>query len=492
MTSLGEDLSADSLSGLVCGLHQDDVQPRSEEIGFNFDGPMDESGQNDCENWMNVPQAIRESDAPIHPANGGARAGDLEVSLPGVGPEPKRSARGWVMAAVWSLCLAVSAFSFWKGNSTEPPPSVSRPPTQLAANTPAVLPASEHIRLLPDQQPKLVTRPIEEIRPGMRVIAENPGLEERLPDTKIVPADWRLVSVMREEEHGRFESERLFPVSWLKDNQVEVGSQVDLNLSEIELHGQVTVTGISDCPPLEADDGTGRRLVTAVFRHVADNVIDVTIDGEPEPIGCTSNHPFWSHDRNDFVEAGTLAIGEHVLSHDGTPRAITRITPHRGPPVTVYNFEVDVEHVYVVGENGLLVHNSCAMSTAYNTNGSISSVSATVRFADLGSGTGTTRAARALTEVGDDAGHLIARQLGGRGGAGSGNIISMNRKLNRGEFAQFESEIAGAIRGLGTSGSARVNIILQYGSGSSTKPVKIIYEAILNDGTRLAHRFSNF
>ncbi|NQV24264.1 MAG: hypothetical protein HQ518_07830 [Rhodopirellula sp.] len=119
------------------------------------------------------------------------------------------------------------------------------------------------------------------------------------------------------------------------------------------------MTAIADCPPLEADDGTGRRLVTAVFRHVADNVIDVSIEGESELIGCTSNHPFWSHDRQEFVEAGTLEIGERVLSDDGTPRAITRITPHRGPPVVVYNFEVDIEHVYVVGESGLLVHNSC-------------------------------------------------------------------------------------------------------------------------------------
>src|SRR5690606_21971760 len=31
----------------------------------------------------------------------------------------------------------------------------------------------------------------------------------------------------------------------------------------------------------------------------------------------------------------------------------------RGPPVAVYNFEVDGEHVYHVGTTGVLVHNSC-------------------------------------------------------------------------------------------------------------------------------------
>ncbi|NQV23133.1 MAG: hypothetical protein HQ518_02100, partial [Rhodopirellula sp.] len=315
MTSLGEDLSADSLSGLVCGLRQDDVQPRSEEIGFGIDGPMDESWQNDREDWAKVPKANRRSDVPLRLIDGGSGSGDFEIPGRDENSEPhrpNRSARGWLMAAVWSMCLALSAFSFWKGNSVESPPSSSPPTAQLASHTPAVLPADDHIRLLPDRQQKLVTRPIEEIRPGMRVIAENPELDEHLPDTQIVPADWRLVSVMREEEHGRFEAERLFPTSWLEEHQIEVGSQIDFDLSEIELLGQVTVTGIKECPPLEPDDGTGRRLVTAVFRHVADNVIDVSIDGESDPIGCTSNHPFWSHDRQDFVEAGTLKIGERV------------------------------------------------------------------------------------------------------------------------------------------------------------------------------------
>ncbi|MFN7769050.1 MAG: hypothetical protein ACK5UC_17740, partial [Planctomycetaceae bacterium] len=42
----------------------------------------------------------------------------------------------------------------------------------------------------------------------------------------------------------------------------------------------------------------------------------------------------------------------------GTLRQVTRITPRRGPPVAVFNLEVDAEHVYFVSTAGVLVHNA--------------------------------------------------------------------------------------------------------------------------------------
>lgn len=52
-----------------------------------------------------------------------------------------------------------------------------------------------------------------------------------------------------------------------------------------------------------------------------------------------------------------LRIGEHLHQADGTLTQVTRITPRRGPPVPVFNFEMDVEHVYHVGAGGVLVRN---------------------------------------------------------------------------------------------------------------------------------------
>ena len=41
-------------------------------------------------------------------------------------------------------------------------------------------------------------------------------------------------------------------------------------------------------------------------------------EADSEPIGTTSNHPFWSADRQEFVQAGSLEIGERLqtLSED--------------------------------------------------------------------------------------------------------------------------------------------------------------------------------
>jgi len=238
MTTLGEDSSSEGLSGLVCGLREGDSEPAAG--GSNSCGPADESWQDDVRDRTHSAPGLRVPGSSTGGMDGSSGAGGFEIPCRNEKSEadsPDRSARGWLMAAVWSLCLALSGFSFWQSGAGGPEPPLSPPDLQAAAHAPLLLAGADQADIPPQPHRKLVTRPIEEIRPGMRVIAENPELDEHLPDTLIDPANWRLVSVMREEDHGRFEAERLFPVSWLKDNEVEVGSEVDLNLSEIELHG---------------------------------------------------------------------------------------------------------------------------------------------------------------------------------------------------------------------------------------------------------------
>jgi len=245
---------------------------------------------------------------------------------------------------------------------------------------------------LPSASPKLITRPIEDITPGMRVLASNPELRETLPDSDVTPEDWRLVSLtMTKENGGTLNVQLLRPLEWFlteivvllgtsdepqslyqspvhvtaakdttdyKLQQLLLDQRIYLDLPELGAQGLAKVTAIDPCPALDAAE-SGRRLVTGTFRHAAANVIDVQVGGETEPFGCTDNHPFWSVDREQFVEAGQLQIGENLQSADGTIVQVTRITPRRGPPVEVFNFEVDAEHVYHVGTSGVLVHNAC-------------------------------------------------------------------------------------------------------------------------------------
>lgn len=76
-----------------------------------------------------------------------------------------------------------------------------------------------------------------------------------------------------------------------------------------------------------------------------------------ETLGTTSNHPFWSVNRQDYVQAGSLVIGEQVQTFSGDTKRVISKLPRPGPEA-VYNLEVHGEHVYYVGVNGVLVHNT--------------------------------------------------------------------------------------------------------------------------------------
>ncbi len=285
---------------------------------------------------------------------------------------------------LWSLPFVLAGLCFWQAL---PGPRTGSPPSATAA-TASVMPTSNGIAA-PARKRTLITRPIQDIRPGMRVIAKNPELHGHdVPEIAIVPEDTRLVSLHMVKPDGHeLTIETLLPLDSLcvavidriasddnddveprpligteEDvflNEVLIGYEFELQLAELGVEGPAAITSIRPCPPIEPDDGTGRRLVTSVFRHAAANVIDLSIGSSDQSIGVTANHPFWSEDRQSFIPAGELRPGENLRKADGTLAQVTRINPRRGPPVTVFNFEVEGQHVYSVGSDGLLVHNDC-------------------------------------------------------------------------------------------------------------------------------------
>ncbi|MDP1563049.1 MAG: polymorphic toxin-type HINT domain-containing protein [Pirellulaceae bacterium] len=74
-------------------------------------------------------------------------------------------------------------------------------------------------------------------------------------------------------------------------------------------------------------------------------------------MGVTANHPFWSVDRAEFVQAGELTIGERLQTLAGDTLWVQQKLPRPGPE-PVYNLEVHDEHVYYVGTSGILAHNA--------------------------------------------------------------------------------------------------------------------------------------
>jgi hypothetical protein len=95
------------------------------------------------------------------------------------------------------------------------------------------------------------------------------------------------------------------------------------------------------------------RKVVGLFNKHTDELMTLTVAGAT--IDVTSKHPFYVPGRG-WVMSGELKIGDKLLQRDGTVVAITALS-HRSADTTVYNFEVEGDHNYYIGEAQLLVHN---------------------------------------------------------------------------------------------------------------------------------------
>lgn len=206
---------------------------------------------------------------------------------------------------------------------------------------------------------QLKTRNIEDIRLGQRVVGHNPLRKQTELQTDFDPATYRTIQLEMEQSGTYYELTFLRSLGWLANARASIGANIHLAMEEMGLDGPARVISINPCPKLEVDDGTGRLVVTGTMKDLANNILELSVDSQDTPLGVTNMHPIWSEDRQDFVIAGQLQLGEHLRQADGTLSRITKILPKRGPPEIVYNLEVDAEHVYHVGANGLLVHNSC-------------------------------------------------------------------------------------------------------------------------------------
>jgi len=94
-------------------------------------------------------------------------------------------------------------------------------------------------------------------------------------------------------------------------------------------------------------------------------------DGTVETITGTTIHPVWSVDRQEWVPLAELGQGERLCCDTESfglgfpsslsPKASGLVLSVSLSRVTqpVYNIEVHGEHVYQVGELGVLVHNAC-------------------------------------------------------------------------------------------------------------------------------------
>jgi hypothetical protein len=140
---------------------------------------------------------------------------------------------------------------------------------------------------------------------------------------------------------------------------VKEGGTFFLDFPEMGAVGDAYVEAIVPCPPIQKGPG---NVVTGVFAHEADpdtKILSVTFANGAYIKGVTDNHPFYSVDRDDFVEVGQMREGETVKVEGGATR-ITKIDSRFARPgELLYNLETHNEHVYQVTTAGVLVHNDC-------------------------------------------------------------------------------------------------------------------------------------
>ncbi len=198
---------------------------------------------------------------------------------------------------------------------------------------------------------------IEELQVGERIRSDAPTEEFDLQfGTDIIRSEWRKVTLVAPKRDGSSAGVVLLrPLPWLTEHQADVGRTVYISVPECGIDGHANVLAIEPCPEIEPAGDLGGRVITGTFRHQVSASISLSIAGQPEPILCTGNHPFWSEDRQTFVRADSLQSNETLRTTTGTT-TVTSLT-HVPGSTAVYNIEIHGTHVYHVGSSGVLVHN---------------------------------------------------------------------------------------------------------------------------------------
>jgi hypothetical protein len=194
---------------------------------------------------------------------------------------------------------------------------------------------------------------------GARVPPKNPNRSEVDPQPEPDQATWAKLSITVERSDGGIvDAEIIRPRSWILRNGVCAGRMLPFNLPELEVSGLALVTAIEDCPPIAGGEGS---VVTARFVtrevHVMASVDVLGADGTVETITGTTIHPVWSVDRQEWVPLSELSEDETLQGLDGLAVVLGVSLSRVSQPV--YNIDVHGEHVYQVGELGVLVHNVC-------------------------------------------------------------------------------------------------------------------------------------
>ncbi len=111
----------------------------------------------------------------------------------------------------------------------------------------------------------------------------------------------------------------------------------------------------------------GPRRVTHLWEH-DDTLVDLEVDGDL--VTTTEDHPFWNATDREWQQARDLGAGDLVRTADGEVIAVDGLVVGSSQWGAAYNLTVDGLHTFfvVVGEDEVLVHNTCPSASNYRQN----------------------------------------------------------------------------------------------------------------------------
>jgi hypothetical protein len=184
--------------------------------------------------------------------------------------------------------------------------------------------------------------------------------EQRVRDTyQLNDKDW--YSVTFEQVEGQSKCQLALHHDWIKEKGYQLHDTVHMNLLEQGISGPFHITDIKHILPQKVPDediadGYAYRPVTGLFTHVSDKVLMVHFESG-DSLGITENHPVYSASAGGWKHAFELEKDEVVLSYFGLSK-VSKITKLQGLH-NVHNLEIKDLHNFLVGNEGLVVHNGC-------------------------------------------------------------------------------------------------------------------------------------
>ena len=107
----------------------------------------------------------------------------------------------------------------------------------------------------------------------------------------------------------------------------------------------------------ETTDEVELKRVVETYVNETDELIHLYVNGEK--ISTTPSHPFYSPVKG-WTDAVNLRAGDMLVLVNGEYVVLERVQHEiLESPIAVYNFQVEDDHTYYVGESGVLVHNAC-------------------------------------------------------------------------------------------------------------------------------------